>query len=115
MSDFQELITKINKFRKERDWIQFHKPKDCALTLCLEAAELLELFQWRNDQEVEEFIKNNKEKLGEEMIDVLYWILVLAHDCGIDIKEAFARKMKINAGKYPVAKAKGNKKKYTEL
>lgn len=115
MNDFQELTNKINKFREERDWFQFHKPKDCALTLCLEAAELLELFQWKDDLEVEEFIKNNKEKLSDEMIDVLYWILVFANDCDIDIKEAFERKMKRNAEKYPVEKSKGNKKKYTEL
>lgn len=115
MSDLRELTEKINAHRDARDWRQFHTPKDLALSLILEAAEVLELFQWKKEDEAVDFVKNHKEQIGEELSDVLYWVLTLAHDCGIDIKEAFERKMKMNEEKYPVDKAKGRKEKYTEL
>ncbi|MFA6197599.1 MAG: nucleotide pyrophosphohydrolase [Patescibacteria group bacterium] len=115
MTDFDELTDIINNHRDARDWRQFHKPKDLALSLVLEAAEVLEHFQWKNDEEVKELMEKKKENLGEELADVLYWILTLAHDAGIDLKQAFLRKMEINEKKYPVDKAKGSHKKYTEL
>jgi NTP pyrophosphatase (non-canonical NTP hydrolase) len=115
MSEFKEFTDKINAHRDARDWRQFHKPKDLALSLTLEAAEVLELFQWKGDEEAAEYVKKNKERIGEELADVLYWVLTLADDCGINMKEAFERKMKINEEKYPVDKAKGKKDKYTEL
>lgn len=115
MSDFDELMEKINEHRDARDWRQFHNPKDLAISLALEASEVLEHFQWKNKEEIEEMIANKKEHLGEELADVLYWTLTLAHDAGIDLKQAFYRKMEINAKKYPVEKAKGSHKKYTEL
>lgn len=115
MSDIQELTDIIIKHRDARDWKQFHNPKDVAMSLVLEAGEVLEHFQWKNKEEIEEYVKTHKEHIGEELADVLYWVLLLGHDLGIDIKSAFTRKMEINEKKYPVEKAKGSHKKYTEL
>ncbi len=115
MSDIQELTDQVLKFRHERDWEQFHAPKDLALSLVLEAAEVLEHFQWKNGDELKKYLAENKDKIGEELSDVLYWILLLSHDLGIDIKAEFKKKMDHNAKKYPVKKAKGKNAKYTEL
>lgn len=115
MSDIKSLTAKIIKFREERDWEQFHKPKDLALSLTLEAAEVLEHFQWKSNEEIEKYIKTNKDDIGEELADVFYWILLLSYDLKIDLIKTFNKKMKQNAKKYPVEKVKGSKKKYTEL
>jgi NTP pyrophosphatase (non-canonical NTP hydrolase) len=109
------LTERIVKFRDARDWKQFHSPKDMALSLSLEAAELLEHFQWRNGEELIEYIKANKNHLGEELVDVWYWILLMSHDLDIDVVETLNIKMDKNEKKYAVEKAKGNHKKYTEL
>lgn len=106
------LIERIKKFSKDRDWGQFHDPKNLALSLVLEATEVLELFQWTKDNQ----IKKGKEKdLAEELADVYYWIILLADKYNIDINEALSKKMDINEAKYPVHKAKGTSKKYNEL
>ncbi len=110
-----DLQKAILKFRDERDWKQFHNPKDCAISLQLEASEVLEHFQWKNPEEIETHIKTNKEDIGEELADVLYWVLLLSHDLNIDIVKASQKKLKKNGLKYPVAKAKGSHKKYSEL
>jgi dCTP diphosphatase len=102
-------------FRHERDWKQFHNPKDQALSLVLEAAEFLELMQWRNGRELEKFLKQNKARVEEELADVLGWVLLIAHDLKIDLADAFARKVELNKKKYPVEKARGSARKYTEL
>jgi NTP pyrophosphatase (non-canonical NTP hydrolase) len=102
-------------FREERDWKQFHNPKDMALSLMLEAAEVLEHMQWRNGPQLESHLKTKREDLGDELSDVLYWVLVLAHDQGIDLGSAFANKLEKSAKKYPVEKARGRFSKYTEL
>jgi NTP pyrophosphatase (non-canonical NTP hydrolase) len=102
-------------FRHERDWKQFHNPKDQALSLVLEAAEFLELMQWRNGRELEKFLKQNKVRVEEELADVLGWVLLIAHDLKIDLADAFARKVELNKKKYPVEKARGSARKYTEL
>lgn len=115
MSDITDLTAKILEFQKARDWKQFNKPKDLALSLVLEAAEVMEHFQWKNDEEVKKHIEEQKEALGEELADVLYWVLLMSHDFDIDIAEAFKKKIKKNELKYPVEKAKGKNKKYTEL
>lgn len=115
MSDIQELTGAILKFRNERDWEQFHMPKDLALSLVLEAAEVLEHFQWKNGDELKKYLAENKDKVGEELSDVLYWVLLLSHDLGINIKDAFEKKMLHNAEKYPIEKARGKNGKYTEL
>jgi NTP pyrophosphatase (non-canonical NTP hydrolase) len=115
MSDIQKLTKLITKFRDERDWKQFHNPKDMALSLVLEAAEVMEHFQWKNEAEVENYITANRDKIGEELADVFYWILLISHDLKIDLKDALERKMVISNKKYPVEKARGSHKKYTEL
>lgn len=115
MSDIQRLTEIITKFRDARDWKQFHNPKDITMSLVLEATEVMEHFQWKSKDEIQEYIKAHKQDIGEELSDVLYWVLLLSHDLGIDIKQAFKRKMAISNKKYPVKKAKGSHKKYTEL
>ncbi len=115
MSDIKKLTKKILNFRNARNWKQFHKPKDLALSLMLEAAEVGEHFQWKNEAEILEHIKKNKNDIGEELADTLYWVLLMAHDLDIDLVKAFGKKMKKNEEKYPVLKAKGKHNKYTEL
>lgn len=115
MSDIKKLTEKIKKFRDERNWKQFHNPKDVALSLVLEATEVLEQFQWKNQAEIEEYIKSNKEDIGEELADVLYWILLMCNDLKIDIKEMLEKKIKKNEKKYPVEKARGKHTKYNKL
>lgn len=109
------LTTQILEFRRERDWEQFHNVKDMAISLSLEAAELLEFTQWRNGDELKAHLADHKEAVGHELADVLYWTLLIAHDMEIDLAEAFKRKMSLNAAKYPVGKARGTSRKYTEL
>lgn len=115
MNEINLLTKRIIDFRNARDWKQFHNPKDVALSLSLEAAEVLEHFQWRNGEELDEYICKNKEHLSEELADVLYWVLLMSHDLDIDICEAVSKKMDKNEEKYSVEKAKGNHKKYTEF
>lgn len=109
------LQQQIRKFCDERDWDQFHNLKDLAISLSLESAELLEHFQWKNDKEVAEYVKDNKVGIEEELADVFYWVLLLANKLDIDLISAFESKMKQNETKYPVSKSKGIHKKYTDL
>lgn len=111
----KKLQKEIIAFRNARDWKQFHTPKNCATHLILEAAELLELFSYKDEREQEEFVKSKNEDIADELSDVLYWTLLMAHDFDIDLEEAFAKKLKKNAKKYPVEKARGSQKKYSEL
>lgn len=115
MNELSDLTKKIVKFNKERDWKQFHNPKDLAISLSLEASEVLEHFQWKNKEEIEEYIKTHKEHIGEELADVFYWVLLMSHDLKIDIIKASEKKLKKNIEKYPIKKAKGKHLKYTEL
>lgn len=115
MSELTELTQKIIEFREARDWKQFHNPKDLALSLVLEATEVLEHFQWKNGGELDQYIKSNKNAISEELADVLYWVLLMSHDLEIDILDALNKKLKQNAEKYPVDKSKGSYAKYTEL
>lgn len=115
MPTIKTLTRKIINFRDARDWAQFHNPKDVAISLTLEAAELLEHFQWKNPAEIEKHIKTNKSEISDEIADVLYYLLLLGHDLKIDVLAALTQKLKKNAKKYPVRKAKGRHTKYTEL
>lgn len=115
MSDLIELQNRIVTFRENRDWKQFHNPKDLAISLVLEATELLEHFQWKTTDEFQEHLSTNKEAVSDELADVLYWVLLMAHDLGIDLNKALTLKMKKNEAKYPVSKSKGTHKKYSEL
>jgi NTP pyrophosphatase (non-canonical NTP hydrolase) len=109
MADIQEIISELKKFRDERDWEQFHNPKDLALAINIEAAELLELFLWKNAEDA------NKEKVKQELADVLSFALLLADKYDLDVKQIILDKIKLNGEKYPVDKAKGTAKKYNEL
>lgn len=114
MSEFKDLTAKILKFRDDRDWQKFHTPKDMALSLSLEAAEVLEHFQWRDGQNLAKYIKENKDDIGDELADVLSWCLLMAHDFKINIYEAAKKKIEKNELKYPVDKFRGSAKKHNE-
>ena len=107
-----ETIQRVLKFRDDRDWRQFHTPKDLAISLSLEAAELLELFQWSG---TDLYCPDNRDKLREELADVLSYCILLADVCGLDLDEIMNEKVDKNEAKYPVEKARGNASKYTEL
>lgn len=109
MSDINNIIQELIKFRNERDWEQFHNPKDLALAINIEAAELLELFLWKNAEDA------NKEKIKEELADVFSFAFLLADKYNLDVKQIILDKIKLNGEKYPVDKAKGTAKKYDEL
>jgi dCTP diphosphatase len=115
MSDVKRMTKRITAFRDARDWKQFHNPKDLAISLALEAGEVMEHFQWKNAKEMERHIKDNKSDIANELADVFYWVLLMSHDLGIDIFKALDKKMKVNEAKYPVEKAKGKHTKYTQL
>lgn len=109
MKENKEIIEALLKFRNERDWEQFHNPKDLALAINVEAGELLELFLWKNPDEA------NKEKVKEELADIFAYAYLLADKYQFDIKDIVMEKIKKNGEKYPVDKSKGNAKKYNEL
>lgn len=109
MKETDEIIKALLKFRNERDWEQFHNPKDLALAISIEAGELLELFLWKQAEEA------NPEKVKEELADVFAFAFLLAEKYGFDVKEIVFEKIKKNGDKYPVNKAKGTAKKYDEL
>ena len=109
MSDTQQIIDALIKFRNERDWEQFHNPKDLALAINVEAGELLELFLWKSPEEAD------KERIKEELADIFAFGFLLANKYGFDIKQIVLDKIRINSQKYPVHKAKGTAKKYNEL
>jgi NTP pyrophosphatase (non-canonical NTP hydrolase) len=115
LTSLHELQAIIRKFCDERDWDQFHNPKDLSISLTLEAAEVMEHFQWKSPEEMTEHIATRKSEVGEELADVFYWVLLLANKLDIDLAEAFRLKMTKNEMKYPVEKAKGSHRKYTEL
>lgn len=115
MAQITAMQARILEFRDSRDWKQFHNPKDCAISLSLEAAEVLEHFQWKSVEELEKYVKSNRQEISHELSDVLFWVLLMAADMDIDIEKAFFDKVKINENKYPISKAKGTHKKYTEL
>jgi len=107
-----ETVAEISKFVSERNWKQFHTPKDMAISISLEAAELLEIFQWSGkDVEVDE----KRSRMEEELADVLICSIEMAQSLNFDLEEIIKRKMTRNKEKYPVAKAYGTAKKYTEL
>lgn len=108
-SDLAELTAAILKFRDERDWAQFHDAKNLALCLNVEAGELLELFLWKAPEEAD------KARLADELADVFYSALLLAHTAGLDVRKIVLAKLKKNAAKYPVKKARGSRRKYDEL
>jgi dCTP diphosphatase len=109
-----ELTAEIVTFRDARDWKQFHHPKDMILSLVLEAAELLELTQWRNGDELERHLAEHATSVGDELADILWWVLLISHDLGLDLEREFVRKVAENGQKYPIERARGTAAKYTE-
>lgn len=112
MDEINDIVKEINKFRDDRNWRQFHNEKDLSLSITLEAAELLELFQWKTSDEV---VETNRERLAEEIADVLIYSYMLADNLNFDINDIIRKKLVKNAEKYPIAKSKDNKTKYNEL
>ena len=112
MSEIDQIIQALVDFRDARDWKQFHDTKNLATALSIEVAELNELFLWKNIEASEEV---DKEKLKEELADVFAYSFLLAEKHGLDVKEIVFEKIKRNGEKYPVEKAKGTAKKYTDL
>ncbi len=115
MSDLEELLTKIKQFRDERDWMQFHNHKDMAISLVLEANEVLEHFQWKNQEQIDKHVEEHREDIAEEIADVAIFLLELADNLKIDVKQAVLDKLKKNTAKYPIDKARGTYKKYNQL
>ena len=109
MSDIELIIDELRRFNEERDWDQFHNGKDLAIGLSVEASELLEAFLWKAPESV------NSDKIREELADVLNYAFQMADKYNLDIKEIMLEKIRKNAAKYPVEKAKGSAKKYNEL
>jgi len=105
-----QMTKAIVSFRDERDWAKFHNLKDMAISLNLEATEVLELWQWKTDR-----VEIDKTNLAHELSDVLWWVLLMAHDAGIDLESAFYSKLAHTAAKYPVEKCMGKATKYTDL
>ena len=109
---YEDIVAKALAFRDERDWSQFHNPKDLAISISLESAELLECFQWSaGNLDVPE----KRDAMTEELADVVNYCILLADRLGIDLLDAVSSKIDKNAAKYPVEKAKGSSRKYTDL
>ncbi len=115
--DFDTLLEKVIRFRDERDWAQFHNPKDLAVSVTLEAAELLELFQWKSPPEVKEMAEDPacRAAAADEMADILILLLSASDALRVDLYEAVLEKLEKNADKYPVEKARGHARKYDRL
>ena len=115
MSELSVLQKRVLEFRDARDWKQFHNPKDLSISLLAEAMELLDEFKWKDTAAVEKHLKENKDSVMDEVMDVLYHVLLISAELNIDIPKEFERKMLKNEAKYPIEKSKGNNKKYLEL
>lgn len=111
-SRFIELVKKIKEFSKNREWSQFHDPKNLALSLVLEASEVLELYQWSKNNQLNE---KRAHKIKDELADVLYWLIMISNHYNIDLLDALENKMLENENKYPVEQSKGSSAKYNEL
>ena len=109
MSEFEEITNALVEFRNERDWEQFHNPKDLAIALNIEAGELLEAFIWKESNSA------NPLKIKEELADVFAYAFLMADKCGLNVKDIVLEKIKENSEKYPIEKSKGTAKKYNEL
>ena len=111
----QDLLDNLLAFRREREWEQFHNPRNLAAALAIEAAELQEIFLWARDDEVDARAAERRDALEQEMADIAMLLSYLCHDLGIDLDTAVSRKMEINRLKYPVEKCRGSSKKYDQL
>jgi dCTP diphosphatase len=114
MSDLADLITRIRAFRDERDWMQFHNPKDMATAIAIEAAELQEIFLWKSQSESSQVADVERQRVLEEVADLAIYLFELADNLKIDLVAAAQAKLVKNAQKYPVEHVRGSSKKYTE-
>ncbi len=110
-----DLIRAAVAFRDARDWAQFHNAKELAISLVVESGELLQLLQWWKEGDLERIVAEKSGKLRDELADVLFSVLLLAHELKVDLGAAFLEKLAKTGEKYPVERAKGSPKKYTEL
>jgi NTP pyrophosphatase (non-canonical NTP hydrolase) len=110
-----ELTAAVLKHRDERDWAQFHTPKELAISLCVESAELLSLMQWQSGEQLRQTVASKRDRLRDELADVLHSVLLLASELNVSPSDALLEKLRKDAAKYPVQKAKGKNVKYTEL
>jgi NTP pyrophosphatase (non-canonical NTP hydrolase) len=111
----QDLTRRVLQHRDERHWAQFHTPKELAVSLCVESAELLSLMQWKTDAQVQQVVVDKREMIQDELADVLHSVLLLASDLKLDLGDALEQKLAKDARKYPVEKARGRNAKYDEL
>ena len=111
----EKIIKRIKIFRDERNWMQFHDSKNMAISISIEAAELLEHFQWRSKEEITKYVKGHKEEIQDEIADVAMYLFELTDNLDIDLLEAMDTKLRKNVMKYPIAKAKGKHTKYDKL
>ncbi len=109
MNDIEIITKALVEFRNDRDWEQFHNPKDLAIALNIEAGELLEAFIWKASKDA------NSNKVKEELADVFAYAFLMAEKCGLNVKDIVLEKIKLNSEKYPLEKSKGSAKKYNEL
>jgi NTP pyrophosphatase (non-canonical NTP hydrolase) len=115
MNEIKEITEKIKIFRDDRDWMQFHDPKNMAVSIIIEASELLEHFQWKTKEEVQQYLEANKDDVKDEIADIAMYLFELADNLGLDLIKAMEQKIEKNSKKYPIAKAKGRHTKYTKL
>jgi dCTP diphosphatase len=115
MNELNTLRDQLRAFAAEREWDQFHSPKNLAMALSVEASELLEHFQWRGERESYELTVEERQAVAYEAADVMLYLIRLSDKLGIDLIRAAKEKMVLNAAKYPVEKARGSAKKYTDL
>jgi len=117
ITTISKLKERVDKFIKEREWSKYHKPKDLAISIAIESTELLELFQWLGDNEIEAMIHDSMKlkEIESELADILIYCLSLSNVIGTDLSKIVVRKINENEEKYPVEKTKGSYKKYTEI
>ena len=115
MTELEEIRQLIRKFRDERDWMQFHNPKNLACSISIEASELLEHFQWKTQEECLALDAAKRKEIAHEISDVAVYLIELADILDIELAEAIRTKLALNAAKYPVSKSKGSSAKYTQL
>lgn len=109
-----QLRARVNQFVEERDWAQFHSPKNLAMAMVVEAGEVVEHFQWMTEEQSRTLDTETRESVGEELSDTFVYLLRIAEVCGIDLLEAANKKIDLNAKKYPIEKVKGSNAKYTK-
>jgi dCTP diphosphatase len=114
MRDLEELKARVREFVAERDWDRFHSPKNLAMALSVEAAELVELFQWLTEEESGRLDPERRRRVSDELADVLWFLVRLSDRLDVDLLEAAERKLAANAAKYPADRVRGQSRKYTE-